>query len=100
MTPGQTATVSVTMRNNGTTIWTRANGFKLGSQNPQDSTTWGLIRVLLPTGVSVAPGQQRTFTFTITAPSTAGTYNFRWRMVKEFVHWFGAFAPNRQIAVN
>ncbi|MCH9652008.1 MAG: M4 family metallopeptidase [Deltaproteobacteria bacterium] len=97
--PGETRTVSVTMKNTGTSTWTRAAGFKLGSQSLQGNTTWGLTRVWLPSNVSVAPGQQRTFTFNITAPSAVGTYNFRWRMVKEGVAWFGAFSPNRQIQV-
>jgi hypothetical protein len=100
MARGQTAVVSVTMKNNGTTTWTRSGGYKLGSQNPQDNYTWNLNRVWLPTGVSVAPGQSRTFTFTIKAPSTVGTYNFQWRMVQDGVQWFGAYSTNRQIVVN
>ncbi len=100
MTPGQTASVSITMKNTGTTTWTRAGSYKLGSQNPEDNTRWGLTRVLLPTSVSVAPGQQRTFTFNITAPTTPGTYNFQWRMVQDFVEWFGAFTPNHLITVS
>ena len=99
LTPGQTATVSVRMKNTGTTTWTRADGYKLGSQNPQDNLTWGLSRVWLSSSESVAPGQSKTFTFTITAPSTPGIYNFQWRMVHELVRWFGAFSPNRQISV-
>nr|MCH9652009.1 M4 family metallopeptidase [Deltaproteobacteria bacterium] len=100
MTPNQTTTVSVTMKNTGTTTWTRAGKYRLGSQNPQDNQLWGIGRVLLPSNVSVAPGQQRTFTFTIRAPATPATYNFQWRMVKEGVAWFGAFSQNRQITVS
>ena len=99
LSPGQTATASVTMKNTGTTTWTRAAGYKLGSQNPQGNLTWGLNRVLLSSSESVAPGQSKTFTFTITAPSTPGIYNFQWRMLQELVRWFGAFSPNRQISV-
>src|SRR5205085_11315028 len=53
LTAGQTTSVSVTMNNNGTTAWA-AGSYFLGSQNPTDSTTWGLNRVGLSS--SVAPG--------------------------------------------
>ena len=99
MTAGEQRTVSVTMRNTGTSTWTRADQFKLGSQNPQDNFTWGLNRVWLTSGEAIAPTQQKTFTFTITAPMTPGSYNFRWRMVHDLVAWFGAFTPNRVIQV-
>lgn len=93
MTLGQSANVSVTMNNSGTTTWT-SNVYKFGSQNPQDNVTWGGSRVLLPAGTTVAPGSNYTFNFTITAPSTAGNYNFQWQMVKEGVAWFGGLTPN------
>jgi RHS repeat-associated protein len=80
------------MTNSGTSTWTSANNYGLGSQNPQDNTTWGLGRVALPS--SVAPGAQVTFNFRVTAPSTSGTYNFQWRMVHDGVAWFGDYSPN------
>ncbi|MDO8682740.1 MAG: glycosyl hydrolase, partial [Armatimonadota bacterium] len=46
-----------------------------------------------------APGQQKTFTFIVTAPSTAGTYNFQWRMVQDGVQWFGDLTPNVAVTV-
>lgn len=101
MTAGQTSTVSVTMRNTGTTTWapSRDLGYKLGTQSPQDNTLWtGTSRVYMNPGESVIPGQSRVFTFNITAPATPGSYNFQWRMVHEAVAWFGAFSPN--VAVN
>ncbi|TFW09524.1 hypothetical protein E4K72_05625 [Oxalobacteraceae bacterium OM1] len=98
MTTGQQYTVSVTMKNTGTSTWTAANNYLLGSQNPFDNTTWGMKRVSL--GTSVAPGSQYTFTFTVTAPSTAGTYNFQWGMVQEFVQWFGGASTNVPITVS
>ncbi|HEX7184020.1 MAG TPA: NBR1-Ig-like domain-containing protein [Thermoanaerobaculia bacterium] len=100
MAPGQVSTVSVTMQNTGTTTWTEAGGYKLGTQNPQDNTLWtGFTRIYLSSGDSVAPGQQKTFTFNITAPSAPGSYNFQWRMVHEGVEWFGAFSTNVVIQV-
>ena len=97
MDAGNTYLVSVTMRNNGSNTWTQADGYRLGSQNPQDNWIWGLNRVQLP--ASVSPGGQVTFNFFVTAPYNAGTYNFQWRMVKEFVEWFGDPTPNIVIAV-
>jgi Zn-dependent metalloprotease len=96
MVAGRPYTVSVRMRNVGSTTWMPAAGHRLGSQNPQDNQTWGLHRVLLPG--PVAPGGWATFDFTVVAPSGPGTYNFRWRMVREGVAWFGAETPN--VAVN
>jgi GH25 family lysozyme M1 (1,4-beta-N-acetylmuramidase) len=89
--PGQTFTATITMKNEGTTTWTNtgANAYKLGSQSPQDNTTWGTNRVLMPSS-PVAPGQNVTFTIPATAPATAGTYTFAWKMVQESVQWFGS----------
>jgi uncharacterized membrane protein len=100
MQPGQTASVSITMRNTGSTIWTRAGGYKLGSENPRDNTLWtGGTRINMPASLSILPGQSLTFTFEISAPTTPGTYNFQWRMVHEGVHWFGEKTANVRIRV-
>jgi hypothetical protein len=85
------------MRNSGTTVWTPGAYF-LGSQNPQDNATWGLSRVSL--GSSVAPGSDASFTFNITAPSVAGTYNFQWAMLQSGVGYFGFGSANVAITVN
>src|SRR5207249_1025197 len=99
MTPGQTYAVSVTMQNTGGTTWSAGAAYRLGSQNPQDNTTWGTSRVSLPGGSSVAPGANVTFSFNVTAPATAGTYNFQWRMVQDGVEWFGALSANAAVRV-
>lgn len=98
MITGQSYNVSVTMRNSGTTTWSAATEHKLGSQNPTDNSTWGGGRVQLTS--PVAPGQQYTFSFTVTAPSAAGTYNFQWRMLREYIEWFGASTPNLAVSVS
>jgi hypothetical protein len=85
---GKSYAVSVTMQNTSGITWTAGQLFRLGSQDPQDNTIWGLGRVELPG--PVAPGQQVTFNFTVTAPANPGTYNFRWRMVQDGVQWFGS----------
>jgi hypothetical protein len=97
MTAGQAYPVSVTMNNVGDTTWTADAGYRLGSQNPQDNTTWGFSRVELPG--PVAPGQQVTFQFTVTAPADPGTYDFQWRMVQDAVEWFGDFTPDVPVQV-
>jgi len=50
-------------------------------------------RVHLAAAETITPGNSKTFTFNVIAPSAAGTYNFQWRMVHENVVWFGAVTP-------
>jgi len=97
MTAGRTYSVSVTMQNIGLSTWTAATSYRLGSQNPQDNGTWGLGRVGLSN--SVPPGASYTFVFNVTAPATAGTYNFQWMMLQEFVMWFGQLSTNVPVVV-
>ena len=68
MALGQSYAVSVTMQNTGNTTWTAGSQYRLGSQNPQDNSTWGLSRVNLPN--DVAPGASVTLNFNVTAPAT------------------------------
>jgi len=98
--PGQTFTATVVFKNTGTTTWTTGGNmpYRLGTQNPQDNETWGRLRVELPAS-SILTGQNATFTFSCTAPTTPGSYNFQWKMVKELVEWFGAFSTNKIITV-
>ncbi len=97
MPQGSQRTISVTMSNTGSTTWTSAAGYTLGSQNPQDNTFWDSDgRVPLPT--SVGPGLWTTFNFTIRAPCTAGSYPLQWRMLREGVAWFGGSTTS--VAIN
>jgi RHS repeat-associated protein len=99
MKPGQTYPVSVTVTNTGNSTWTSSGTYahRLGSQNPENNTAWGLSRVQLPS--SVAPGASVTFNFNVTAPATPGIYNFQWQMVQEFAGWFGPITQALQIEV-
>ncbi len=102
MAPGSHATVSVTMKNTGTSTWQPAssyppNPYRLGMQNPQDNTNWGFNRVDLT--AAIPPGGTYTFSFQVTAPSTAGTYNFQTRMVEESIEWFGDYSPSVAVTV-
>jgi hypothetical protein len=99
MVAGQQYSVSVTMRNTGGTTWTPSGFYRLGAVNWYDNVTWGMNRVAMASGESIAPNQTKTFTWTVTAPSSAGTYNFQWRMVQDGVMWFGPMSTNAAVTV-
>ncbi|MDO8588394.1 MAG: NBR1-Ig-like domain-containing protein [Armatimonadota bacterium] len=87
MTAGQQYNVSVTMRNTSQNIWTQAGEYKLGAVGNYDP--FGPGRIELSPSDSIGQNQQKTFTFTMTAPTTGGTYATDWQMVHELVTWFG-----------
>lgn len=97
MTTNATQTVGVTMRNDGTATWSAASGYQLYSQNPAGNTNWGLSQVPVPGNV-LANGSAA-FSFLITAPAAAGTYNFQWRMRHNTTE-FGAQSTNQAIVVS
>ncbi len=86
----------VKFKNTGTSTWTTAKGYKLGSQNPEDNNTWGKSRYPLPH--DVIPGQEVSFLTQFSAPN-ADKYNFQWQMIQEGVQWFGAKSTNKIITV-
>lgn len=96
MTPGQIAQVAITMRNNGTTMWTDCTETACGVYRihlaksgdvilPADPAynTWGINPVFTSPSESIAPGSAKTFYFQVTAPDTEGTYTFQWRMARQ-----------------
>jgi hypothetical protein len=97
---GRTFSVSISFKNAGQCTWTAANGYKLGSQSPENNTNWGANRILLGSGEAIGPGQTKTFNFTAQAPSNAGSYGFQWRMVREGINWFGPSTPNATVLVD
>jgi YVTN family beta-propeller protein len=90
MTAGQSYPVSVTMRNNGMSTWNSTSKVRLGGvgDGSGDASKFGPTRINIATGTNVAPNASYTFNFIMTAP-TAGTYNPKYKMVKEGVTWFG-----------
>ena len=92
--PGETMTVSITMRNLGPSTWTAGQAFRLGSMSDNG---WPGGRAYLPN--DVPPNTDVTFTFPVTAPTTPGTYTFRWRMLQEGVQFFGDAATEVPITV-
>ncbi|GDY23502.1 hypothetical protein LBMAG56_48490 [Verrucomicrobiota bacterium] len=97
MVGGAPYPVTVVLRNTGTTTWTTAGNYFLASQNPPDSTTWGLTRVAL--AGPVPPGALATLNFTVTAPGTVGTNDMQWQMVRDGFYYFGALTPNVVVRV-
>jgi hypothetical protein len=97
MSPDQSYTVSVRMRNTGTATWTAAESYRIGSLNPIDNEVWGFRRVAVPD--VIAPGAEANFTFALKAPRTPGEYNFQWRMVQDGVEWFGQETLNVPVVV-
>jgi len=98
METGKTYPIRITMRNAGTTTWTAAANYRLGSQNPDNNTTWDSDgRIALP--ASVAPNASIDFVFNVVAPAP-GLRNFQWRMVQDGVpRWFGATSTNVAVVV-
>ncbi|MEM2121340.1 MAG: MopE-related protein [Candidatus Woesearchaeota archaeon] len=89
MIVGRTYPISIKMKNIGINPWTKTDNYKLGSQNPQDNTIWGLNRVEILDNTQINFLEDYTFNFVITAPTSPGTYDCDWQMVKEYVAWFG-----------
>ena len=93
-------TVTVTFKNTGTTTWESSEGYKLGTQSPQDNILWGVgNRVALTK--DVAPQDEVTFTINLSAPATGSVYGYslQWQMLKEGVAWFGEKSESRLIIV-
>ncbi|MBS2030233.1 MAG: hypothetical protein JST54_20185 [Deltaproteobacteria bacterium] len=99
---GSTFQVTVVMQNSGNMAWALypSKGYYLGTQHPQDNTTFGTNRIFMDASACVAPGSSYTFTATLTAPSTPGTYTMQWQMLQDQVQWFGATTPVVNISVN
>jgi arylsulfatase A-like enzyme len=94
---GETVSVSITMKNTGTSAWTQTGQFNLGSQSPADNILWGLKRISLDAGDSIVNGAEKTFSFDVTVPETDGIYNFQWQMIQDGEEWFGAKSEVKQI---
>jgi alpha-tubulin suppressor-like RCC1 family protein len=102
MVAGRSYSVSVTMRNSGTTEWTLpagANPCVLGipGLSSEDTSSWGRVTVALPN--AVPSGQLVTFNFTVTTPLEAGSYHFQWAMLQPGAQWFDEFTPDTVLAI-
>ena len=102
MGPGHTYTVTVTMRNTGTNMWTKDTGHKLGAVGDSDPFTTS-IRNGMGFYDGIGNGQEKAFTFTMTAPTLSNINEVRaftsdWQMIQEGgAGWFGAALSKRVI---
>jgi hypothetical protein len=97
LSPGQTATMVLALRNNGYRGWYRGNPGQqanLGTADPLDAQRWDLdygwpsaSRIATTTTAYVGPGQVGWFQFQLRAPSSPGTYVLRVRGVIDGATW-------------
>ena len=79
--------VTVTVSNTGTTGWLE-HDVELGAYNDA-ANAFSPVRVPLDPDRFVSPGYPYTFSFTLQAPCTPGTYELQYRMIKNNGEWFG-----------
>jgi len=89
MAPDATQEVSITMKNTGTTTWTKTDNYKLVFDSSAGSNYWGVNEIELDDLDTIAPGESKTFTFNITAPANESVFPFQWRMKQDGVDWIG-----------
>lgn len=99
MSAGQTVDVEITVWNTGTNTWSYSSMDRWASLTGNELTWTNLNggyssapnnqRVFMNSGQSIIPGQQKTFHFSITAPSSPGAYTFSARMVRDGAMFYG-----------
>jgi len=98
--PNQTSLVSLTVKNIGSATWavpiqSDYGTVKLGTTDPYDrvsriwSSGWLSQNRVTNTSFAISPGGQLDLLFTIKAPSQPGTYKESFRLVSEYITWFG-----------
>jgi len=78
--------------------WSADFGHRLVPVPPTDGAAWSVEEVLLLPGEEVAPGDRKVFSFTVRAPTQAGTYPFRWQLVQD-EEPIGELPPEHEIEV-
>lgn len=98
MTAGKTYHVSITLKNTGITNWVATTlggigNYCLGTDvnNNSNGSLFlnGANRVAFTSGTNISPNSITTVAFQMEAPTTAGTYNLNFKMLKEQATWFG-----------
>jgi hypothetical protein len=96
---GHSYWVTLKVKNAGaTTHWKKdADGVVRIGLGSQSGTTWNVSRVWIDPSDDIAPNQMKTFTFKIKAPTTAGSYPYKWQMINiglpQGSRWFGEIFP-------
>lgn len=101
VTADQVFVAKVTMQNTGTQTWKEGRDLvpsSLRSVEPADNLTWGTNQFIQGQGVTVAPGQEITYTSYLRAPSEPGKHNFQWRVHAQ-PGLFGETTPKFEITV-
>ncbi|WP_342375403.1 S8 family serine peptidase [Myxococcus stipitatus] len=80
VTPGQSFPVTLTLKNSGDAAWGGTPGYQLAPVPALPGHNWGHASVSMEPGEVVAPGAEKTFSFTAVAPMTQGPHAFQWRM--------------------
>lgn len=97
LAPGEAGAVEVTLRNDGGLAWSPDEVF-LGTTGPRDATSaladasWPAPHRAATVSAPVGPGEEGTFSFTVTAPDEPGVYTVQLGLVAETITWF-ADAP-------
>jgi hypothetical protein len=94
MAVNQSYPVTITVRNDGWDSWSETQGYRLGyaivsqdkEPNSADYDSHG--RAYITGGGTIGSGQNVSFSFNVTAPSTPGIYDIYYDMVKENTTWF------------
>ncbi len=100
LAPGQTGALQIELINTGTAKWITpgisAYGVvRLGTVNPYDRASlvstgaWLSPNRALDTGFAIEPNKRATLSFPIKAPNQPGVYAENFRLVAEYVGWFG-----------
>jgi len=95
---GQDFWIQYTMKNTGATTWTSSGGYSMMSANPLNNTTFGINRLYMPAGSSIAPLSTTSFNGLATAPIVAKTYATQWQLDKNGTP-FGDITPFLNINV-
>lgn len=90
LNPGETVSVSITMKNTGTTTWTNEGAYSLGFIGQENTNVWGINKVDLEAGEEVLPVEEKTFSFDIHVPVDDGLYVFKWQMFQNDSVRFGS----------
>jgi murein DD-endopeptidase MepM/ murein hydrolase activator NlpD len=88
--PGASFEKSWTVENTGTTSWTKAGGY-LWTHDGEETFS-APLQTELGDAESIAPGQQKSWTLSLVAPTTPGVYRGYFRMDHYGVARFGAQA--------
>jgi peptidoglycan hydrolase-like protein with peptidoglycan-binding domain len=99
ITVNSSTSSSIIFKNTGSTVWSNTGSYKLGSYDPYDNLNWSINRINLEPSETIRPGQSKTFTFSLKAPSSIGEIGFNWKMVMEYIEWFGQATLSKKILV-